>query len=116
IEETRRTVADMKAAGVRVVALSNTNREHVEVFMSLYSEFAGMFDALYFSNEMGARKPERRIYETVLDLEGVEGREAVFFDDKLENVEAALELGIEGVHFIHDSVAADWWEGKRGVE
>ena len=113
IEETRSTVAKMKEAGLRVVVLSNTNREHVEIWMPMYQHFMDMFDCVYVSNELGARKPERRIYERVLELENVEGRECVFFDDKIENIAAANLLGIEGVHFVADSVAAEWW-AKNG--
>ncbi|NEQ70299.1 MAG: HAD-IA family hydrolase [Symploca sp. SIO2D2] len=109
IVQTRSTIKQMKAAGLRVVALSNTNRAHVEVWKPLYSEFLDMFDQIYVSNEMGMRKPESRIYEKLLELEGFEGRDAVFFDDKIENIESARKLGIEAVHFDRDAAAWDWW-------
>ena len=93
--------------------MSNTNAAHVDVWKPLYSDFLDMFDAVYVSNELGARKLEARIYEKVLELEGVRGSDAVFFDDKMENIEAAEALGIEGAHFDRDGAAADWWAANE---
>jgi len=46
-------------------------------------------------------KPYPEIYHLTLDRIGCESHEAVFIDDKQENVDAAEKLGISGIVF-HD--------------
>ncbi len=93
-----------------VVALSNTNRAHVDAALSLYRKEFDLFDNLYFSCDIGMRKPEERIYRYVLRECGVAPSEAVFFDDSLTNVEAARAIGIESVHVVNDRTVAKWVE------
>jgi putative hydrolase of the HAD superfamily len=66
-----------------------------------------MFDAIVISGEVGMRKPEPEIFAHVLELLGVRAEETVFVDDLEHNVNAALELGIVGVHHTsYDTTAA----------
>lgn len=44
-------------------------------------------------------KPDPRIYETLIHRYQIEPTEAVFLDDNLANVEAAMAFGIHGIHF-----------------
>jgi len=87
----------LRNAGHRVVILSNTNRLHSTYWPEQYPEVRAAADAIYLSQEIGMRKPEPGIYQYVLRREAVTPDQAVFFDDSLENVEAARALGIEGV-------------------
>jgi len=48
-----------------------------------------------FSCEVSLIKPEKAIYNRMLSLLGLEGREVVFFDDTMKNIESARSLGIE---------------------
>ena len=57
------------------------------------------FDAIVISAEEGLIKPDPRIYQVALDRLGVKPWEAVFIDDMLQNVEAALHLGMHAIHF-----------------
>jgi len=67
-----------------------------------------MFDAIVISGEVGMRKPEPEIFAHVLDLLGVRAEETVFVDDLEHNVDAALGLGIVGVHHTsYDTTAAE---------
>ncbi|MBS0971194.1 glucose-1-phosphatase [Chimaeribacter arupi] len=87
----------LRNAGHRVVVLSNTNRLHSTYWPEQYPEVRAAADAIYLSQEIGMRKPEPGIYQYVLRREAVTPDQTVFFDDSLENVEAARALGIEGV-------------------
>ncbi|QCR37689.1 glucose-1-phosphatase [Nissabacter sp. SGAir0207] len=87
----------LRQQGHRVVVLSNTNRLHSTYWPEQYPEVRAAADAIYLSQELGMRKPEPRIYQHVLQQEGVKPDQAVFFDDSLDNVEGARALGIEGV-------------------
>ena len=111
IEPSRKTIKLMQQAGVTVVSLSNTNATHVESWKDRYDELIESFDHLYFSNEIGMRKPEPRVFEHVLSSHDAGASQAIYFDDKQENIRIAERLGIESVLFDDDSLAALW--GKR---
>ncbi len=53
-----------------------------------------MFEKVYFSQILGMRKPEHRIFEFVLTDAGLKPDETLFIDDNSDNVLAARELGI----------------------
>jgi epoxide hydrolase-like predicted phosphatase len=58
-----------------------------------------IFEVIVDSSEVGARKPDPRIYEETLAQLGVSAGQAVFVDDLEPNVIAARELGLHGVWF-----------------
>lgn len=57
------------------------------------------FDHLVISAEVGHKKPSPEIYQIALEKAGCQPGEAVFIDDFIENIEAAQQLGIHGIHF-----------------
>ena len=60
---------------------------------------AEIFDVVVDSSQVGARKPDPRIYELVLAQLGVEATDAVFIDDLEVNCIAAGRLGLRPVWF-----------------
>jgi len=98
----------LREQGHRVVVLSNTNRLHLNYWPAHYPEIAANTDALYLSQDLGMRKPEPRIFEYVLGQEGVTASQAVFFDDVIENVEAARLMGIEAL-LVEDKTTVPAW-------
>jgi putative hydrolase of the HAD superfamily len=93
---------DLRAAGLRTSILSNLPRTLGE---RLRSEpgFLGHFDQVTFSYELGFIKPEAAIYRHAMEGLGVEPGEALFLDDRPENVEGARAVGIHAEVF-------DSWE------
>ncbi|WP_208951807.1 glucose-1-phosphatase [Rahnella sp. ChDrAdgB13] len=87
----------LREEGHRVVVLSNTNRLHLDFWPQHYPEIEANTDAMYLSQNLGMRKPEPEIFQHVLEKEGFSARQAVFFDDVAENIEAARAAGIEAV-------------------
>lgn len=61
--------------------------------------FNEQVDLMVFDEEEGIAKPDARIYARTLLRLGVQPEEAVFVDDKMENVEAAQQLGMHSIHF-----------------
>ena len=61
--------------------------------------FEDAFDSVTISAEVGAMKPDARIYELALDAAEVPAQAAIFVDDFLENLEGARVLGMSTVHF-----------------
>jgi len=72
-----------------------------EVLRTLRQEFAWLaeFDQLTWSCELGIAKPDPAIYRLTCDRLGVLPEEALFLDDKPENVQAAEQLGLHALQF-----------------
>lgn len=62
-------------------------------------------DVQVISGEVGLRKPEHAIFELAADKVGVEPSRCAFVDDFVHNVEAAVEVGMFGVHHTGDDAA-----------
>jgi putative hydrolase of the HAD superfamily len=90
----------------RVLMLSNTNELHMQLLQRFLSEdipgtwLHDLFDALYLSFQMGALKPSPDIYRYLLTQERICPGQALFLDDREENVEAARAEGIPSLHFL----------------
>ena len=56
-------------------------------------------DGMVVSGYEGVQKPDERIYKILLERYNLRPEETVFFDDLIENVIAARELGIHGILF-----------------
>ncbi len=88
----------------RIVLLSNTNEIHIRQFskaLSLehgLSDLSGYFLKLYYSFEMGMRKPEQRIFQHVLDEQGFDPSETLFIDDSPQHIEGARKVGLHVYH------------------
>ena len=83
----------------RLFLLSNTDAIHIDTFEqktgpSFYSDFYQCFEKVYFSFEIGMRKPNPEVYNFVLDQNGLQAKQTLFIDDKKENTDAALALGL----------------------
>ena len=87
----------------KLFLLSNTNDLHIkcvqqQMGMDRYERFKKAFDQFYLSHEMGMRKPNRDIFEFVLDQNNLKPEETIFVDDTQENTDAASKLGIHTWH------------------
>lgn len=57
------------------------------------------FDPCLLSYEIGLEKPDAKIYEYLLKEINLSAHEVVFIDDRLENVDAAKQVGIDAILF-----------------
>lgn len=92
-----------KSNKYKLFLLSNTNEIHInyvkETF-GFYDGFKSCFDKFYLSYEIGFRKPNKDIYEFVLDDSGLKREETLFIDDSEDNIISAKSLGINTWHLI----------------
>ena len=95
-EEMFALVSSLRERGLRTALLSNTEAPAMDYFLE---RGYGMFDVLVFSCAEGTRKPERRIYEIVLEKLHLAPGEVVFVDDREEYVDGARAVGIQAVLF-----------------
>lgn len=57
------------------------------------------FDGFVISGDVGARKPDRVIFDELLKQSGTAAKDAIFVDDRLKNLDAAAELGFRTILF-----------------
>ena len=65
----------------------------------LREKFDDAFEYMIISAEVGAAKPDPKIFQIALEQLQVRANEAVFVDDFIENIEACQKLGMKGIHF-----------------
>ncbi len=82
--------------GYKVCLLSNTEAPAAEFFLE---QKYGFFDAVVFSSHEGIRKPDRRIYEILLERLEVKPEQAVLVDDRKENLDGARLAGMGALLF-----------------
>ncbi len=95
-----RLVRWLRARGVKVGLLSNAppGRSSSQSASARWG-MEGLFDAQVFSYQVGALKPDPHMYRAILEALDVSAREALFVDDAITNVQGALAVGMQAVHF-----------------
>ena len=88
----------VRAAGTRTAILSNMPLPLRE-YLSCCCPWLPAVDHSTYSCDVRMTKPDPRIYRHCLEGLGVEPSEAVFLDDRGENIEAARRIGIHGILF-----------------
>lgn len=84
----------------RLFLLSNTDPIHIEKFeqdagASFYSDFYQCFEKVYFSHEIGYRKPDEEAFFYLINKHEVQPKRTLFIDDKKFNTDAAEVLGFQ---------------------
>ncbi len=88
----------LKQRGLLTAILSNMG-DNVLASVEHTFNWLPRFDVLIWSYQWHMAKPDLAIYRLVLDKLGISPEEALFLDDKLLNVEAALALGMKAIQF-----------------
>ena len=88
----------VKQRGLLTAILSNIS-ENVQESVERTFDWIHRFDVLVWSCQFGAVKPDPSIYRHTLTELGTLPEETLFIDDKLANVEAARELGIQAIEY-----------------
>jgi len=82
----------------KLILLSNTNDMHIDFIksnISFYEDFKGCFDEFYLSQEIYLRKPNKDIFDFVLESNSLKPEQCFFVDDTKENTDMAKSLGIK---------------------
>jgi len=82
----------------KLLLLSNTNYIHQKYGWEKY-EFLKHFNKLILSHEVGAIKPEEKIYRAVEEFTNEPSENHIFIDDISDYVEGAKKLGWSGIQF-----------------
>lgn len=89
--------------GYRTAVLSNTNQIHWEKAKKDFFTIDGLtvddyFDDIFLSCDMGMVKPDKGIFEAVMECLHTQPDNVIFFDDSEKNCVAAERLGIRAIH------------------
>jgi FMN phosphatase YigB (HAD superfamily) len=88
------------AFNYRLFLLSNTDAMHLDKFqhkagMTFYRDFYQCFERVYFSFEMGMRKPDTEIFNYIIKKHDLSPKRTLFVDDSKINTDAAESVGLQ---------------------
>ena len=84
----------------RLFLLSNTDEIHIAKFehkvgITFAREFYQCFEKVYFSFEIGMRKPDPEAFNYIIKKHDLSTKRTLFIDDKKENTDIAASLGMQ---------------------
>jgi putative hydrolase of the HAD superfamily len=111
--EVNRAILYLREKGYPLFLLSNTNELHFSYIIEKYP-IVHVLDEWLLSFEVGAKKPKRRMFDAIFEKIDIRPSEVLYIDDIAHYVEAAQQLGINGIVFKH---ADQLWEfiRKNGI-
>lgn len=96
-------VSSLKAH-FNVFLLSNTNEIHQKCFEKMFEDefptknLLNYFNQVYYSHEMGLRKPNADCYLKIIEEHHLKASETLFIDDTYKNIEGALRVELQILH------------------
>lgn len=91
-------VMSAKSQGYLTCVCTNNNGIRLPILIERYG-LNSLFDVIVSSHEVGTTKPNKEIFQTLLDRLGVKGEELIYSDDNPERLLGAKELGIHTFQF-----------------
>jgi FMN phosphatase YigB (HAD superfamily) len=84
----------------KLFLLSNTDEIHIQKFEHMLGatfirEFYQCFEKVYFSFEIGVRKPDPQAFDYIIKKHALSTKHTLFIDDKKENTDIAASLGMQ---------------------
>lgn len=97
--EYRLTFLEQLTSKYRLFLLSNTDFTHIEevkqkVGLNFHNRFIACFEKVYYSFDMGMRKPDESIYKYIIEKHQLNPKRTLFVDDKKENTIAAKNISL----------------------
>ncbi|AWU94407.1 HAD family hydrolase [Azospirillum ramasamyi] len=99
IPGTPEILAELKARGVPVYAITNFSADKFELTRKRF-DFLNGFDGIVVSGQERLVKPDQAIYRLLMDRYGLEPNQCYFIDDNPNNVEAAKSVGMSAHLFL----------------
>ncbi len=113
IPEERIDLIKNLAKEYRVFLLSNTNPIHLN-FIDNYvidnfklKSLEDLFEKAYYSHQMGLRKPNSKIFTTILNDKNLIPEETLFIDDSEQHILSAKQLNLKIHHLLETETIVD---------
>ena len=81
----------------KLYGLTNWSAETFPIVLKRFSFFE-LFDGIVISGEEKLIKPDKKIFELMLERYHLEAKNALFIDDNVNNIRAAKEMGFVTIH------------------
>lgn len=91
-------VKNAKSQGYKTCVCTNNNGIRLPVLIEMY-DLSSLFDVIVSSHEVGFTKPNKEIFQELLDRLVITGQELVYSDDNPERLLGAKELSIHTFQF-----------------
>jgi putative hydrolase of the HAD superfamily len=93
----------------KLFLLSNTNAIHFPVFQKQLKKQEGLlledlFDKTYYSHKIGMRKPDKEVFQLILNENNILAEKTLFIDDSEQHILGAKKLGIKILHLKNDDI------------
>lgn len=88
-------IKELKEKGYCVYLLSNYPLDMYQIHWHTF-HFFELVDGYIVSAVEKMRKPDLRIYRLLCERYELDAKQCVFFDDRQENVDAAIQIGMQG--------------------
>lgn len=106
IPSTENILYQLKEQGYNLYILSNFHEDAFDYVSNKY-DFFKAFHGGVVSAHVKQLKPEKNIYDTLLQKYNLAADECLFIDDTLENIVGAKDLGIHGIHLKKPEILKD---------
>lgn len=97
LTQTWSLIHELKESGYALYILSNASTYFAE--HSSFFEITKEFDGIVFSGPLKIGKPNHAIYRYLFDTFQLIPKDCLFLDDKQENINTGIELGMDGIVF-----------------
>lgn len=106
IDDSVKLLENLKSKGYKIYYLSNFHELAYEYIIKEY-EFFGLFDGGVASFAEKLMKPNKDIYEKLMERYDLKSEECLFMDDTALNIEGAENVGMKGIVFATAEDAMD---------
>ncbi len=92
---------EQKAArNLALYVLSNSGERTWKMLVRHHGQLLSLFDGIITSSMVGFKKPDARIFHTLLQKYAIDPAHGYFIDDDLAHIQTAQELGLVGIHVV----------------
>jgi 2-haloacid dehalogenase len=91
-------LSELHTNQTRLYALTNWSVETFPFAVRRF-KFLGWFRGIVLSGEAKLLKPDPRLFRILFEKYAIDPTDAVYVDDRENNVDAAQQLGMHGIHF-----------------
>ncbi|MBQ7901238.1 MAG: HAD family phosphatase [Clostridia bacterium] len=105
VEGMQQLISDIRKTDKKLYLLSNISTGFADSYSDVpwIKELLGCFDGLVLSGTIGMAKPNREIFEHLLNTFDLKAEACLFIDDSAKNLDGAKSVGIQGYLFDGDS-------------